>query len=123
VPHLPIPVELYLSPIETHCSNIEYFPTVEKSLDGGDTEEMTRLHLARGVIALFVLSFLAVVCAFFTGLSGKLLHLCSAQHNLLTKLFSRRLLETFSWSNHSHSHSDANCLSACQRRNGTLAHG
>ena len=64
-----IPVELYLSPIETHCSNIDYFPTIE---NGSETEESTRLHLARGVIALFILSFFSVVCAFFTGLSGKL---------------------------------------------------
>jgi len=60
-------VEIYLSPIETHCSNIDYFPSIDNA---GDTEEATRLHLARGVIALFILSFLAVVCAFFTGLSG-----------------------------------------------------
>ncbi|CAG9809222.1 unnamed protein product [Chironomus riparius] len=60
-------VEIYLSPIETHCSNIDYFPSIDNA---GDTEESTRLHLARGVIALFILSFLAVVCAFFTGLSG-----------------------------------------------------
>ncbi|XP_070491170.1 transmembrane protein 235 [Chironomus tepperi] len=60
-------VEIYLSPIETHCSNIDYFPSIDNA---GDTEETTRLHLARGVIALFILSFLAVVCAFFTGLSG-----------------------------------------------------
>ena len=60
-------MEIYLSPIETHCSNIDYFPSIDNA---GDTEESTRLHLARGVIALFILSFLAVVCAFFTGLSG-----------------------------------------------------
>ncbi|KAG5672536.1 hypothetical protein PVAND_002658 [Polypedilum vanderplanki] len=60
-------VEIYLSPIETHCSNIDYFPSIE---NGGETEESTRLHLARGVIALFILSFFSVVCAFFTGLSG-----------------------------------------------------
>lgn len=59
-----------MSPIETHCSNIDYFPTIE---NGSETEESTRLHLARGVIALFVLSFFAVICAFFTGLSGKVL--------------------------------------------------
>lgn len=60
-------VEIYLSPIETHCSNIDYFPTIEA---GSDSEETTRLHLARGVIVLFVLSFLSVIFAFFTGLSG-----------------------------------------------------
>jgi PMP-22/EMP/MP20/Claudin tight junction len=62
-------VELYLSPIETHCSNIDYFPSIE---NGSETEESTRLHLARGVIALFILSFFSVICAFFTGLSGEL---------------------------------------------------
>lgn len=31
---------------------------------------MTRLHLARTCVALFVLSFLSVFCAFWTGLSG-----------------------------------------------------
>lgn len=64
-------VDIYLSPIETHCSNIDYFPTIENS---SDNEETTRLHLARGVIVLFVLSFLSVVFAFFTGLSGKFIH-------------------------------------------------
>jgi hypothetical protein len=69
-PQTPLfPVEIYLSPIETHCSNIDYFPTIDNN--GGDTEESTRLHLARGVIALFILSFFSVVCAFFTGLSGE----------------------------------------------------
>lgn len=63
-----IAVEIYLSPIETHCSNIDYFPTIEA---GSDSEETTRLHLARGVIVLFVLSFLSVIFAFFTGLSGE----------------------------------------------------
>jgi hypothetical protein len=66
--NLSLSVEIYLSPIETHCSNIDYFPTIE---NGGETEESTRLHLARGVIALFILSFFSVVCAFFTGLSGE----------------------------------------------------
>jgi hypothetical protein len=62
-------VEIYLSPIETHCSNIDYFPN-NVSSDGDDTDSTTRLHLARSVIALFILSFLAVFSAFWTGLSG-----------------------------------------------------
>lgn len=78
-------VEIYLSPIETHCSNIDYFPTIE---NGGETEESTRLHLARGVIALFILSFFSVVCAFFTGLSGKFLSHIS-KYKLLYSKFVR----------------------------------
>lgn len=80
------PVELYLSPIETHCSNIDYFPTIE---NGNETEESTRLHLARGVIALFALSFFAVICAFFTGLSGKSIN--RAVNRDLQSIFHRPL--------------------------------
>lgn len=47
-------VEIYLSPVETHCSNIDYFPAnIEDKVSGDDA--MTRLHLARSVIALFIL--------------------------------------------------------------------
>ncbi|CAO1419021.1 unnamed protein product [Diamesa serratosioi] len=63
-------VEIYLSPIETHCSNIDYFPGDLGSGGLDDADAITRMHLARSVIALFVLSLLAVICAFFTGLSG-----------------------------------------------------
>lgn len=101
-------VELYLSPIETHCSNIDYFPSIE---NGSETEESTRLHLARGVIALFILSFFSVICAFFTGLSGE----SHSQHlkllQLTTLLF--RMLETIGWRNHSNRDLDADGMSAC----------
>lgn len=63
-------VEIYLSPIETHCSNIDYFPSDLGSGGLDDADAITRMHLARSVIALFILSLLAVICAFFTGLSG-----------------------------------------------------
>lgn len=65
-----IAVEIYLSPIETHCSNIDYFPGDLGSGGLDDADAITRMHLARSVIALFILSLLAVICAFFTGLSG-----------------------------------------------------
>lgn len=59
----------YLSPIETHCSNIDYFPQVED--DKISNEDATsRLHLARSCIALFIISFVTIFCAFWTGLSG-----------------------------------------------------
>jgi len=62
-------VEIYLSPVETHCSNIDYFPANIDDKASAD-DAMTRLHLARSVIALFILSFVSVFCAFWTGLSG-----------------------------------------------------
>lgn len=64
-------VEIYLSPVETHCSNVDYFPDMddEKTLQPND-DAITRLHLARSCVALFVLSFVSVFCAFWTGLSG-----------------------------------------------------
>ncbi|XP_055712633.1 transmembrane protein 235 [Phlebotomus papatasi] len=64
-------VEIYLSPVETHCSNIDYFPTNnEDKVVAPNDDSMARLHLARTCIALFILSFVAVFCAFWTGLSG-----------------------------------------------------
>lgn len=93
-------VDIYLSPVETHCSNVDYFPgsagghqsasqttgdrTDASGAAGGSSgagagdenarlpndDAMTRLHLARTCVALFVLSFLSVFCAFWTGLSG-----------------------------------------------------
>lgn len=48
-------VEIYLSPVETHCSNIDYFPTTIEGANVSDDDAMTRLHLARSVIALFIL--------------------------------------------------------------------
>ncbi|KFB38201.1 hypothetical protein ZHAS_00005514 [Anopheles sinensis] len=65
-------LQIYLSPVETHCSNIDYFPAAEeqKESDSFTDDIMTRLHLARSVIAAFILSFVVIFCAFWTGLSG-----------------------------------------------------
>ncbi|XP_055388119.1 uncharacterized protein LOC129616494 [Condylostylus longicornis] len=62
-------IHIYLSPVETHCSNINYFPEEEKEQLPND-DAISRLHLARSCIALFILSFVVVFCAFWTGLSG-----------------------------------------------------
>lgn len=63
-------VDIYLSPVETHCSNIDYFPNSNDDKLTPNDDSTARLHLARSCIALFILSFLAVFCAFWTGLSG-----------------------------------------------------
>lgn len=63
-------VEIYLSPVETHCSNIDYFPDTPDDKLSPNDDSTARLHLARSCIALFILSFVTLFCAFWTGLSG-----------------------------------------------------
>lgn len=62
-------VPTYLSPIETHCFNLDYFPTLEDEKSSGE-DATSRLHLARSCVAVFIISFLTIFCAFWTGLSG-----------------------------------------------------
>nr|XP_036216113.1 uncharacterized protein LOC106624136 isoform X3 [Bactrocera oleae] len=62
-------VPTYLSPIETHCSNLDYFPQIDDEKTSND-DANSRLHLARSCIALFVIGFVTIFCAFWTGLSG-----------------------------------------------------
>ncbi|XP_012283180.1 uncharacterized protein LOC105701209 isoform X1 [Orussus abietinus] len=67
----PPTVETYLSPVETHCMNIDYFiPDEENQTRGFSDDAMARLHMGRSVIALFVVSFLAIFSAFWTGVVG-----------------------------------------------------
>lgn len=63
--------KIYLSPVETYCNNINYYVTE----DSGSTKDFTddawtRLHMARSVIALFILTFITVSICFFTGIAG-----------------------------------------------------
>lgn len=49
-------VEIYLSPVETHCSNIDYFPSSDdEKFTMPNDDATTRLHLARSSVALFIL--------------------------------------------------------------------
>lgn len=49
-------VEIYLSPVETHCSNVDYFPDNDyDKLSQPNDDATTRLHLARSSVALFIL--------------------------------------------------------------------
>ncbi|XP_042214558.1 LOW QUALITY PROTEIN: uncharacterized protein LOC121861078 [Homarus americanus] len=64
-------VDLYLSPVETYCENIDYHIFNEDSDTSQFTEdEMVRLHMARSMIALFIVSFFFVFVAFWTGVAG-----------------------------------------------------
>jgi len=64
-------ISLYLSPVETYCRNIDYLiPDTEDVTAEYSQDESVRLHMARGMIALFILSFLFVFIAFWTGVAG-----------------------------------------------------
>ncbi|XP_029173128.1 uncharacterized protein LOC114942031 isoform X1 [Nylanderia fulva] len=67
----PPTVETYLSPVETHCMNIDYFiPDEENQTRGFNDDAMARLHMGRSVIALFMVGFFAIFSAFWTGVVG-----------------------------------------------------
>ncbi|KAK3872274.1 hypothetical protein Pcinc_022645 [Petrolisthes cinctipes] len=64
-------VDLYLSPVETYCENIDYHIFDEEADTSQFSEdEMVRLHMARSMIALFIVSFFFVFVAFWTGVAG-----------------------------------------------------
>ncbi|ROT75647.1 uncharacterized protein [Penaeus vannamei] len=63
--------QLHLSPVETYCQYIDYHIFNEESDTSQFTEdEMVRLHMARSMIALFIVSFFFVFVAFWTGVVG-----------------------------------------------------
>ncbi|CAH2106605.1 unnamed protein product [Euphydryas editha] len=64
-------IEIYLSPVETHCSNVDYFiPDENNETKGLSDDAMNRLHMARSTVALFIVAFLALFIAFWTGVVG-----------------------------------------------------
>ncbi|XP_019875321.2 uncharacterized protein LOC109603273 isoform X2 [Aethina tumida] len=67
----PPTVKTYLSPVETHCNNVNYYIPDENNETRDFTDDAwTRLHMGRSMIALFIISFLAVFAAFCTGVTG-----------------------------------------------------
>ncbi|KAI8435746.1 hypothetical protein MSG28_003987, partial [Choristoneura fumiferana] len=64
-------VEIYLSPVETHCSNVDYFiPDENNETKGLSDDAMNRLHMARSTVALFIVAFFSLFVAFWTGVVG-----------------------------------------------------
>jgi hypothetical protein len=67
----PPTVKTYLSPVETHCNNINYYLPDENNETRDFTDDAwTKLHMARSMIALFIISFISVFAAFCTGVTG-----------------------------------------------------
>jgi len=64
-------VNLYMSPVETWCRNIDYFiPDEEGKTKDFKTEVMTKIHMARAMIALFIVAFFFMFVSFTTGVVG-----------------------------------------------------
>ncbi|XP_077300314.1 uncharacterized protein LOC143921067 isoform X1 [Arctopsyche grandis] len=64
-------VETYLSPVETHCNNVDYFiPDENNETKEFNEDAMARLHMARSTVALFIVAFFTVFIAFWTGVVG-----------------------------------------------------
>lgn len=67
----PITVETYLSPVETHCMNIDYYvPDTENVTKGFSDDALARLHMGRSVIVIFIVAFFVIFIAFWTGVAG-----------------------------------------------------
>ncbi|KAJ8963749.1 hypothetical protein NQ317_004836, partial [Molorchus minor] len=67
----PPTIKTYLSPVETHCSNVNYYIPDENNDTRDFTDDAwTRLHMGRSMIALFIMSFISVFAAFCTGITG-----------------------------------------------------
>ncbi|KAK2703040.1 uncharacterized protein LOC136042158 isoform X2 [Artemia franciscana] len=61
--------DLYRSPVETYCKNIDYYLSGEST--GHFSENtMSWLHMGRSMIAMFIIAFFFNFIAFWTGVAG-----------------------------------------------------
>jgi len=63
-------VELYMSPVETWCRNINYFIPEEGKTKNFKEDQMTKIHMSRAMIALFIVAFFFMFVSFTTGIVG-----------------------------------------------------
>jgi len=64
-------VELYVSPVETYCRNIDYYiPDKDNETAKFGPEMMTRIHMMRAMIALFIVGFFFMFVSFTAGILG-----------------------------------------------------
>jgi len=64
-------VELYMSPVETWCRNLDYYiPDEENVTKTFNQEQMTRIHMMRAMIALFIVGFFFMFVSFTAGILG-----------------------------------------------------
>lgn len=64
-------VQLYMSPVETWCRNLDYYIPDEKDVTKTlGKEEMTRIHMSRAMVALFIVGFFFMFVSFTAGIRG-----------------------------------------------------
>jgi len=70
---VPLPglVEVYMSPVETWCRNVDYYiPDKNDVTAKFNKEQMTRIHMMRAMIALFIVGFFFMFVSFTAGIRG-----------------------------------------------------
>merc|ERR1712165_223609 len=64
-------VEVYMSPVEMWCRNVDYYiPDVNDVTKTFNKEQMTRIHMMRAMIALFIVGFFFMFVSFTAGIRG-----------------------------------------------------
>ncbi|XP_037570912.1 transmembrane protein 114 [Dermacentor silvarum] len=63
-------LETFMSPVQTDCVNVNYYIPENEESDGFSEQRWERLHMARSVVALFIISFFFAFLSFFTGIAG-----------------------------------------------------
>jgi len=63
-------VELYMSPVETYCRNLDYYIPENDRTKNLTGKEMVRIHMARAMIAMFIVGFFFVFVSFTAGVRG-----------------------------------------------------
>merc|ERR1712165_606840 len=64
-------VEVYMSPVETRCRNVDYYIPDENDVTKSfNKEQMTRIHMMRAMIALFIVGFFFMFVSFTAGIRG-----------------------------------------------------
>lgn len=119
-------VEIYLSPVETHCSNVDYFPETEedKSFQPND-DATTRLHLARSCVVLFILRWIFIHRVSAKMKKKKIISVFFQQFHfdvLRVLDWTFWMLASFGRCNHSHRNSHASSMFVSCRRDGIMAH-
>jgi hypothetical protein len=66
----PKEVPTYLSPTQTECFNIDYYIPENEISDKFSDQRWERLHMARSVVALYIVAFFFLFLSFFTGIAG-----------------------------------------------------
>lgn len=62
---------IYTSPVETRCLNLDYYiPDTDDRTKDFRGEQMTRIHMMRAMIALFIVGFFFMFVAFTAGILG-----------------------------------------------------